>query len=182
MTADLTLVGWLIAEGGRVGFAEALSPEIEEIARVQPRVYFPIRAHAGAAKFVLIAIRRLLELAPAAPALGEDAYVARRMTETLAEVYATIIGDDERQEDESLNAIERVKKAAQVLRLEVDLYRAQRDETAAPAQPVEQTRALTDEQIDRAIVAWFDDRGFEHDFSRRMRNAFRAAQPASGGE
>ena len=66
--------------------------------------------------------------------LSEDAYVAQRMTETLAEVYATIIGDDDRAEDQAMNAIERVKKAAQVLRLEVDLYRAQRD----AATPIEQ--------------------------------------------
>jgi predicted Zn-ribbon and HTH transcriptional regulator len=71
--------------------------------------------------------------APSAPAVdalttgaavSEDAYVAKRMTETLAEVYATILGDDAPDQDVSINAIERVKKAAQVLRLEVDLYRA----------------------------------------------------------
>ncbi|KGX48589.1 hypothetical protein Y600_6307 [Burkholderia pseudomallei MSHR3709] len=49
------------------------------------------------------------------------------MTETLATVYATIIGDDEVDTDDGLNAIERVVRAAQVLRLEVDLYRAQAD-------------------------------------------------------
>jgi hypothetical protein len=70
-------------------------------------------------------------VAPAAVAPSEDAYVAQRMSETLAEVWATIMGDDAQPEDESLNAIERVKKAAQVLRLEVDLYRAQRGEGAA---------------------------------------------------
>ncbi|WP_256704453.1 hypothetical protein [Burkholderia pseudomallei] len=62
-----------------------------------------------------------------ADALGEEAYVAKRMTETLATVYATIIGDDEVDTDDGLNAIERVVRAAQVLRLEVDLYRAQAD-------------------------------------------------------
>lgn len=66
--------------------------------------------------------------------LDEEAHVAQRMTETLADVYATIIGDDPQRDDDSLNAIERVKKAAQVLRLEVDLYRAQRKD-AAVAQP-----------------------------------------------
>ncbi|RQM44550.1 hypothetical protein EHZ19_28285 [Paraburkholderia bannensis] len=66
-----------------------------------------------------------------AAAPSEDAYVAQRLTEVLAEVWATIMGDDAQPEDESLNAIERVKKAAQVLRLEVDLYRAQREEAAA---------------------------------------------------
>ncbi|KGX12503.1 hypothetical protein X986_3898 [Burkholderia pseudomallei] len=62
-----------------------------------------------------------------ADALGEEAYVAKRMTETLATVYTTIIGDDEVDTDDGLNAIERVVRAAQVLRLEVDLYRAQAD-------------------------------------------------------
>lgn len=71
---------------------------------------------------------------PLATALpNEDTYVARRMAETLADVYATIIGDDNREDDDALNAIERVKKAAQVLRLEVDLYRAQRTEPSSPA-------------------------------------------------
>jgi hypothetical protein len=77
-----------------------------------------------------------LYVAPGAAAQEEDTYVAQRMAETLAEVYTTIIGDDARQEDESLNAIERVKKAAQVLRLEVDLYRAQRVESAAQGEVV----------------------------------------------
>ncbi|KWI99240.1 hypothetical protein WM11_21780 [Burkholderia ubonensis] len=57
----------------------------------------------------------------------EDAYVEKRMTETLASVYATIIGDDQVDESDGLNAIQRVEKAAQVLRLEVELYRAQAD-------------------------------------------------------
>lgn len=62
--------------------------------------------------------------------LHEDQFVARRISETLAEVYATIIGDDAREADESLNMIERAKKAAQVLRLEVDLYRSLADGAA----------------------------------------------------
>ncbi|WP_321814614.1 MULTISPECIES: hypothetical protein [unclassified Paraburkholderia] len=88
-------------------------------------------AAAGKAEW---ALRHLLAapVAPAAAAPSEDAYVAQRMSETLAEVWATIMGDDAQPEDESLNAVERVKKAAQVLRLEVDLYRAQREEVAAP--------------------------------------------------
>lgn len=62
-----------------------------------------------------------------ADARGEDAYVAKRLSEVLASVYATLIGDDEADADESLNAIERVERAAQVLRLEVELYRGQAD-------------------------------------------------------
>ncbi|KVV07357.1 hypothetical protein WK77_16340 [Burkholderia ubonensis] len=65
-----------------------------------------------------------------ADARDEEAYVAKRMTEALATVYATIIGDDPVDAEDGLNAIERVVRAAQVLRLEVDLYRAQAD---APA-------------------------------------------------
>lgn len=66
--------------------------------------------------------------APAqADARSEDAYVAKRLSEVLASVYATLIGDDEADADESLNAIERVERAAQVLRLEVELYRGQAD-------------------------------------------------------
>ncbi|WP_231892080.1 hypothetical protein [Burkholderia sp. MSMB1589WGS] len=60
-----------------------------------------------------------------ADAPDEEAYVAKRMAETLATVYTTIIGDDEVDADDGLNAIERVVRAAQVLRLEVNLYRAQ---------------------------------------------------------
>lgn len=55
-----------------------------------------------------------------------DAYVAQRMSQALADVYITILGGDEEPDDKSLNAIERVQTAAQTLRLEVDLYRAQR--------------------------------------------------------
>ncbi|ABC36103.1 putative gp38 [Burkholderia thailandensis E264] len=70
-----------------------------------------------------------------ADALDEDAYVAKRMTETLATVYATIIGDDKVDDNDGLNAIERVVRAAQVLRLEVDLYRAQADAPAEAREP-----------------------------------------------
>ncbi|OAB19875.1 hypothetical protein AQ853_11665 [Burkholderia pseudomallei] len=77
--------------------------------------------------FVLLAVTDTAPQPAQADALGEEAYVAKRMTETLATVYATIIGDDEVDTDDGLNAIERVVRAAQVLRLEVDLYRAQAD-------------------------------------------------------
>lgn len=79
----------------------------------------------------LVAAATTPTVAADAAAPSEDAYVAQRMNQTLAEVYATILGEDARPEDEALNAIERVKKAAQVLRLEVDLYRARHDEAAA---------------------------------------------------
>ncbi|WP_436407955.1 hypothetical protein [Burkholderia oklahomensis] len=62
-----------------------------------------------------------------ADARDEDAYVAKRLSEALADVYTTLIGDDKVDADESLNAIERVERAAQVLRLEVELYRGQAD-------------------------------------------------------
>lgn len=62
-----------------------------------------------------------------ADARCEDAYVAKRLSEVLASVYTTLIGDDQVDPDESLNAIERVERAAQVLRLEVELFRGQAD-------------------------------------------------------
>jgi hypothetical protein len=71
-----------------------------------------------------------------APVVGENAYVEKRLAESLAEVYATILGDDARDQDDSLNAIERVKKAAQVLRLEVDLYRENADASVQSVKPV----------------------------------------------
>lgn len=90
-------------------------------------------------------------VAPAAVAPSEDAYVAHRMTEVLAEVYGTIIGGDARPEDEALPVIERVKKAAQVLRLEVDLYRAQR--AASAAQPYERTPSWLDGGAEAVAMA-----------------------------
>ena len=60
-----------------------------------------------------------------ASAVDEDAFVVRRLSEALAGVYTTLIGDDKVDADDNLNAIQRVEKAARVLRLEVDLYRAQ---------------------------------------------------------
>ncbi|WP_326973065.1 hypothetical protein [Burkholderia pseudomallei] len=103
---------------------EGIIQLFEEKADVDLEVY-----HGIAASTVLSFARGLLDAPqPAqADALGEEAYVAKRMTETLATVYATIIGDDEVDTDDGLNAIERVVRAAQVLRLEVDLYRAQAD-------------------------------------------------------
>ncbi|ABO54162.1 Lar family restriction alleviation protein [Burkholderia vietnamiensis] len=72
-----------------------------------------------------------------ADARGEDAYVAKRLSEVLASVYATLIGDDQVDENDGLNAIQRCERAAQVLRLEVELYRGQADARVG----------LTDEQI-----------------------------------
>lgn len=64
---------------------------------------------------------------PPAPASApdEDAYVVKRLSEVLADVYTTLIGDDKTDADDILNAIQRVEKAAQMLRVEVELYRAQ---------------------------------------------------------
>ncbi|WP_226291314.1 hypothetical protein [Burkholderia arboris] len=55
---------------------------------------------------------------------GEDAYVAKRLSEALADVYTTLIGDDAVDTDDGMNAIERVARVAQVIRIEVELYRA----------------------------------------------------------
>ncbi|WP_309486128.1 hypothetical protein [Burkholderia sp. MBR-1] len=69
------------------------------------------------------------EFQPPTPddARNEDAYIAKRLSEALADVYTTLVGDDTADADENLNAIERVERAAQVIRLEVELYRAQAD-------------------------------------------------------
>lgn len=88
-----------------------------------------------------------------ADALDEEAYVAKRMTETLATVYATIIGDDKVDDNDGLNAIERVVRAAQVLRLEVDLYRAQADAPAEAREPVE-----TEQSIAADCYLWIAER------------------------
>ncbi|WP_186112043.1 hypothetical protein [Burkholderia gladioli] len=61
---------------------------------------------------------------------SEDAYVIRRLSETLADVAVTLRGDDPVHPDDPLNKIELVKRLAKVLRMEVELYRAQ---AAAPA-------------------------------------------------
>ncbi|WP_232446719.1 hypothetical protein [Burkholderia ubonensis] len=86
-----------------------------------------------------------------ADARGEDAYVAKRLSEVLASIYTTLIGDDQADADESLNAIERVERAAQVLRLEVELYRGQADAQEGPTdeQRVEMTDAARDVLAER---------------------------------
>ncbi|WP_366918826.1 hypothetical protein [Burkholderia vietnamiensis] len=84
-----------------------------------------------------------------ADARSEDAYVAKRLSEVLASVYATLIGDDEADADESLNAIERVERAAKVLRLEVELYRGQAD--ARVGLTAEQREAI------EYAVTWLDE-------------------------
>jgi uncharacterized protein (DUF2384 family) len=75
--------------------------------------------------------RRATSTPQADAASSEEAYVAKRLSEALADVYMTIIGDDEPEADDGSNVIERVKKAAQVLRLEVDLYRSQAEAAIA---------------------------------------------------
>ncbi|ALX47000.1 hypothetical protein AQ610_25410 [Burkholderia humptydooensis] len=117
-----------------------------------------------------------------ADALEEEAYVAKRMAETLATVYATIIGDDPVDADDSLNAIERVMRAAQVLRLEVDLYRAQADaplpRASGAAEPMttEQRKALAD--AERVLAE-----NWEHATADLLHDAFAASvAPAHAAE
>ncbi|MGS1032711.1 hypothetical protein [Burkholderia glumae] len=78
------------------------------------------------------AIRASQAAAPQANAAeeSEDAYVIRRLSETLADVCVTLRGEDPVHPDDPLNKIELVKRLAEVLRMEVELYRAQ---AAAPA-------------------------------------------------
>lgn len=99
--------------------------------------------------------RKFLAAAQAG-AQDEDAYVAKRLSEALASVYATIVGDDRVDESDGLNAIQRVEKAAQVLRLEVDLYRAQAKPEKADAR-VGLTDALRRAREELSIVEWEND-------------------------
>ncbi|MEB5483932.1 hypothetical protein QMA69_05415 [Burkholderia pseudomallei] len=101
-----------------------------------------------------------------ADARGEDAYVAKRLSEALADVYTTLIGDDKVDADDKLNAIERVERAAQVLRVEVELYRAQ---ASAPVGLTDSARDVLAErrrQIERE--GWTparDDQYRDHELS-----------------
>ena len=88
---------------------------------------------------------------PAQADAREEAYVAKRMAETLATVYATIVGDDQVDENDGLNAIKRCERAAQVLRLEVELYRGQADAR------VGLTDALRRAREELSIVEWEND-------------------------
>ncbi|UVS93514.1 hypothetical protein EFP17_28485 [Burkholderia glumae] len=67
---------------------------------------------------------------------SEDAYVIRRLSETLADVCVTLRGDDPVHPDDPLNKIELVKRLAEVLRMEVELYRAQASAPAEARKPV----------------------------------------------
>ncbi|WP_257834587.1 hypothetical protein [Burkholderia glumae] len=69
---------------------------------------------------------------------SEDAYVIRRLSETLADVCVTLRGDDPVHPDDPLNKIELVKRLAEVLRMEVELYRAQASAPAEAREPVAQ--------------------------------------------
>ncbi|KGC14010.1 putative gp38 protein [Burkholderia gladioli] len=84
------------------------------------------------ARAVEVAARESQAAAPQANAAeeSEDAYVIRRLSETLADVCVTLRGEDPVHPDDPLNKIELVKRLAEVLRMEVELYRAQ---AAAPA-------------------------------------------------
>ncbi|ACR29193.1 hypothetical protein [Burkholderia glumae] len=66
---------------------------------------------------------------------SEDAYVIRRLSETLADVCVTLRGDDPVHPDDPLNKIELVKRLAEVLRMEVELYRAQASAPAEAREP-----------------------------------------------
>lgn len=95
--------------------------------------------------------------------ISEEAYVAKRMSETLAEVYMTIIGDD--AEEAEGNAIDKVLKAAQVLRMEVELYRA-----AASAHTIGEDAANVaigkDAVTREQIIEWGKLAGFETSLQR----------------
>ncbi|WP_244110401.1 MULTISPECIES: Lar family restriction alleviation protein [Burkholderia cepacia complex] len=86
-----------------------------------------------------------------ADARDEDAYVVKRLSEALAAVYATIVGDDQVDENDGLNVIQRCERAAQVLRLEVELYRGRADAR------VGLTDALRRAREELSIVEWEND-------------------------
>ncbi|CAM2163286.1 hypothetical protein BC2230_120122 [Burkholderia cepacia] len=66
-----------------------------------------------------------LQQTGSADARDEDVLVPKRMWEVLGTVYATIVGDDRVDSNDGLNAVQRLERAAQVLRFEVELLRAQ---------------------------------------------------------
>lgn len=105
-------------------------------------------------------------LPPPASALDEEAFVVKRLSESLADVYTTLIGDDKVDVDDNLNAIQRVERAAQVLRLELELYRAQ---ASAPVVLTDSARDVLAErrrQIERE--GWTparDDQYRDHELS-----------------
>lgn len=78
------------------------------------------------------ALNRAIDTASAAPDESEDGYVIKRLSEALADIIVTIRGDDAPLADEPTNHIEKAKRAAKLLRLEVELYRSQA-QAAAPA-------------------------------------------------
>ena len=54
--------------------------------------------------------------------------------------------------------------------------------TAAPAPVLTKAQALTDEQIDRAVAAWFEGVAPPHDAGPKFRSRMRAAIEATGQE
>jgi hypothetical protein len=78
--------------------------------------------------------RALLAAAPAqSDNAEEDAYVINRLSIVLAEVAAALMGDD--ADGSAADVLAKLPEAAQTLKIEVELYRA--NATAAPAQSAE---------------------------------------------
>ncbi|WP_063814347.1 hypothetical protein [Burkholderia cepacia] len=89
-----------------------------------------------------------LQLTGSADARDEDVHVPKRMWEVLGTVYATIVGDDRVESNDGLNAIQRLERAAQVLRFEVELLRAQAAgllETGSSDGPSHSTHVTTED-------------------------------------
>ncbi|WP_232341632.1 hypothetical protein [Burkholderia pseudomallei] len=155
--------GQKMAEDVLIERERTLDAAIRAAVRSCPKRPLTVLVHAPALRGALADAR-----VAQADARGEDAYVAKRLSEALADVYTTLIGDDKVDADDKLNAIERVERAAQVLRLEVELYRAKAEAQKATractcpsgdgslrwpcrthsSQQVPSAGALTDEQID----------------------------------
>ncbi|ACR28665.1 hypothetical protein bglu_1g15220 [Burkholderia glumae BGR1] len=116
----------------RAALREMLDDARNEFTMVREALGVAYEPHQTLLERTLDAARASQAAAPQANAAeeSEDAYVIRRLSETLADVAVTLRGDDPVHPDDPLNKIELVKRLAEVLRMEVELYRAQ---AAAPA-------------------------------------------------
>lgn len=100
---------------------------------------------------------------PPAPASApdEEAFVVKRLSESLADVYTTLIGDDKVDVDDNLNAIQRVERTAQVLRLELELYRAQASAPVGLTDAARDVLAERRRQVEQE--GWTSEHDNEHD-------------------
>ncbi|QGA37540.1 hypothetical protein GAS19_07690 [Burkholderia glumae] len=110
----------------RAALREMLDDARNEFTMVREALGVAYEPHQTLLERTLDAARASQAATPQANAAeeSEDAYVIRRLSETLADVAVTLRGDDPVHPDDPLNKIELVKRLAEVLRMEVELYRA----------------------------------------------------------